>query len=311
MTVLDDAAESARAPSWDDFHNVPERWTLPLYEFTYSLQYVPLSISPEQRTAALAHTVNCVVDALKVEPDCELTSLRVSVNKADAIEMGDNSEPPYFGIGFASPVFDFSCQLGPSVLEFQKTRTTLPNLLLTTRILTRVCQRLFPATDATAATAAANFEEHTSIALQPVRLTFSWAYQLALGARLSDGEETTNLGALNKLARLEVPAGSNPQEYPLAGLEMEGIQRGDVTIGFTKTLNDRKRMGWIRYEGPWNITRKDVDLRFSYQVGSTVAPMEAGDLGDFWTPFVAFYRDEILRKFMGQLFGDTAVTVRP
>lgn len=313
MPATDEPDAVAQTPSWDDFKEVSERWTLPLSEFTYALQYVPVSLSSDQRSSALSHIADCVVAALRVEPECELTSLRVSASHDASIEAGDTGEPSYFTISFLNPVFDFALQMGPTTLQITKMRTTLRNLILTTRILTRVTQQLFPApVDTPAATVASDFRQRTSIALQPVRLNFRWLYALALGARLSDSqEEATNLSLLAKLTRLEMPPGASPQDYPLAGLEMDTVQRGDVSIGFTKVINERRRLAWIDYQGPWNITRKDVDLGFTYQVGPNNAPMEPHDFGDFWTPFVAFYRDEILRKFMGHLFGDMTVTVRP
>jgi hypothetical protein len=59
-------------------------------------------------------------------------------------------------------------------------------------------------------------------------------------------------------------------------------------VGFMKTINGRRRSLWVSYEGPWNVTGKDINVTTTYRLGEPESPLLPVALLDFRTPFVDF-----------------------
>jgi hypothetical protein len=189
-----------------------------------------------------------------------------------------------------------------------KRATTLQDLLLTCRIFVAIARRLFPVSTSEEEVDASVTFDAVGISLHPVRISFGWVHHLVLGTRLGDEIEATNSELLMKMMRLGPESDSPPR--PLDSLAPGAIRRGDVNLGYTKELAGRPRQLWIGYEGPWNVTGKDVDISTVYRLGESDSPMEARDLLDFRTPFIAFFRDEILNGFFADLFGAVNIAAR-
>jgi hypothetical protein len=297
-------AEVDSTPTWADFRNsVPSRLTLPVAGFEYQLQYVPMFLDNEQRGHALNVVTRAVVDTLRPEPDTTLTSLRVTTNPANDVQTHEDREDVYFYLTYPGPVYDFQIQMGPTTLRISKRRTTLQSLLLTTRLWSNVLQRLFAPVETDAPTFA-----DARIGFHFIRLTLDWKHELTLGAHLGDEIEATNVELLEELVRLD--SGPSGQTSALGSLGAVNILRGDVNLGFEKELAGRSRQLWVKYDGPWNVTHKDLDLKATYRIGDRGDSILKTDLYDFRTPFVAFYRDLVLGAFSKELFRNVEVVGR-
>lgn len=291
-------------PTWDEFrNNLPSRLTLPIRRFRFDVNYVPVSLADAPRRAFTTIIVDSVVNALENNPDCSLEALRVVENMDVNVSTGLESEQSYITCTFASPVYDFALQAGPSILRLSKERTTLENLLLTIKIFSDIAQQLFASGDES--------PDLIKAGIRPHRIAHRFEHELVLGHRLSDDTaEVTNLVLLEQLAFVSA---SNPQELarsPLAALQPDSILRGDVFLVFKKVLQGRPREVYINYEGPWNITQRDIDIEVTYEVGGSPAPMMPQDLLDFRTPMIDFYHDLIIRRFFTDLFKDIQVQGR-
>lgn len=302
--MTDPASERKEfTPLWQEFKSVPSRLRLPIYEFSYSLQYVPVHLEPEHRRHAANIVTNAVVSALSVEPDRSLTSFSIQTNPNEP-----SADEGYFSINYTSPVYDFGISMGPSAFTMMKRAASLQDLLLTCRIFVAIAQQLF-SVHARPEDGQADLPfAAVGIDLLPVRISFGWVHHLVLGTRLGDEIEATNSELLIKLLRLGPDAGSPP--HPLDSLSPGAIRRGDVNLGYTKELAGRPRQLWIGYEGPWNVTGKDVDFSTVYRLGESDSPMKPSDLVDFRTPFIEFFRDEILNGFFADLLGAVNVAAR-
>jgi hypothetical protein len=282
----------ARLPSWDDFAGVSERLLLAVSQFTYTLQYVPVFLDADQQKQVANLMNEFIVPSLQDEPECQLYALNVETGLDDS----------YFAITFGNPVFDFMLQMDPTTITIAKQRTTVRNLLLTAKIMQRISTKLVKnQVDSKYVFAPFGFP------LRIIRVAFTWSYNLVLGTHRQDDTEATNDELFSKLARLR----GGDAELPLAKLTDGAIKRGDVSVHYGKMLNDKRRNLWMNYEGPWNVTRKDIDLAVGYRMGESGSPFEPGDLTDFYTPFVSYWRDEILRGFFQQLFANCNVSNRP
>jgi hypothetical protein len=303
----DPASQQDLTSLWQEFKaSVPTRLMLPLNEFSYTLQYVPVHLEPEQRRHAVNIVTNIVVSALSTEPECALTNL--SVLPASARE--PTADESYFTLNFANPVYDFGIQMGPQAFTMVKRATTLQDLLLTSRLFAAIAEQLFPVQPETVNDGDPMVPPFAAagIRLQPFRISFSWIHHLVLGTRLGTELEATNSELLTKLLRLGNDSGSSVE--PLSSLSSGAIRRGDVNLGFTKELAGRPRQLWYSYEGPWNVTGKDVNVATTYRVGEADCPMEAADLLDFRTPFIEFFRNEVLNGFFADLFESANVEAR-
>jgi hypothetical protein len=292
-------------PLWQEFKSsVPTRLMLPLNEFSYTLQYVPVHLEPEHRRHAANIVTSAIVSALSTEPERSLTSLSVLTNQEEPA-----ADEAYFTVSYTSPVYDFGVKMGPNAFAMMKVATTLQDLLLTSRIFVAIARRLFPIQ---LEGGDGNSIELPFIAagidLQPVRISFSWLHHLVLGTRLGNEIEATNSELLTKMLRLGSDSESSLQ--PFSSLSPGAIRRGDVNLGFTKELAGRPRQLWYGYEGPWNVTGKDVNMSTVYRLGESDSPMEPRDLLDFRTPFIEFFRDEVLNGFFADLFASVNVEAR-
>lgn len=298
----------ADSPSLNDFGQVGDRLlSLPVDSFAYDVLYVPSEFPQEQRDAATNHVARVVVAALRPIPACDLSSLRITANKTAEIVTGESRETSIFAITFGNPVFDFLIQMGPTRFHMEKQSTTLQNLLLTIPIFEAISHTLFEYVQVEDMRLPA-IALGAGLPLDPYKLIMSWKYKLTLGKHLSDEDEATNDELFARLARLR--SGDKGIGVPLAALDMEGFVRGDMTMGYTKVLGDRRRLLFVSFEGPWNVTRKDVDIRVQYEMGDSSSPLQETDYYDFRTPFLAFLRDEIFRKFFRELFANSAVVGR-
>jgi hypothetical protein len=295
-------------PSWDEVTaGLPRRLALPIYRFTYEVRYVPILLQqPERRV--LGNIVRAsVVEALRAQPECELSALEIEVNQSENIESTSEIEAAYVTVVFRNPVFHFAIQVGPSRFRITKERCTLADLLHTVRLFSVITSRLFADDGGTTASLTTiGLTEHV------FRLNVAFEHHLVLGRLLSNETiEIRNLDLFKKLARVDMgnPPIASP-EAPLAALQPDVIYRGDLTFGFRKKIRNRSREMWITYEGPWNVTQKDIDIRTSYRVGEGETSMERGDLYDFRTPFIDFFRDLVLKRFFADLFDNIEVTGR-
>ena len=75
-------------------------------------------------------------------------------------------------------------------------------------------------------------------------------------------------------------------------------------------INNRLREMWFEYEGPWNVTQRDIDITLVYRMGGTGTTLEDTDLRDFRTPLEYFYRDLALKEVFAGLFADCEVQGR-
>jgi hypothetical protein len=292
-------------PTWTEFRtDVPSRLILPIRRFHFEVNYVPVSLNDTARRTFTTIIVDSVVNALSNHPDCELNSLLVNENQNVRVSSGAESEDSYITCTFGSPVYDFAIQAGPSVLRISKERSTMENLILTLPILSEIAAFLFANPDEPQGLIAAG--------LRPHRITHRFEHQLALGHTLSDETvEVKNLALWEKLARMDSSSPhQTPANAPLAVLEPDQILRGDLFLVFTKIIGERLREVYIDYQGPWNITQRDIDLDCSYRVGGSQAPMKPADLIDFHTPTMSFYRDLIIRRLFASLFQDIQVQGR-
>ncbi len=300
--------QTADSPTLEDFNQVGDRLlSLPVDSFTYDVLYVPSAFTQEQRDAATNHVARAVVAALRPIPGCDLSSLRISANKTAEIVSDENKETSIFAISFGNPVFDFIIQMGPTRFHMEKQRTTLQNLLLTIPIFEAISYSLFEHVQVENMRLPA-LSLGAGLPFDPYNVILTWKYKLTLGKHLSDEDEATNDELFARLARLQ--AGGEGAGVPLGALDMEGFVRGDMTVGYTKVLEQRRRLLFVSFEGPWNVTRKDVDIRVQYEMGDSLSPLQEADYYDFRTPFLAFLRDEIFRKFFRELFANSAVVGR-
>lgn len=293
-------------PQWEDFTSgVPSRLMLPLAEFSYIFEYVPLALEPGQRRYAQMVVTDAVVEALRTEPECSLTALRVVTSTEGNADHGDN----YFGISYTSPVFNFMIQMGPTSVQMAKARSTLQNLLLTSRLFAQIANALFPVAEA-GERGPSPFEE-AGVHINGVRLSFAWSHNLVLGVHLGNEREANNVELIEQLLRLGGGASGRDVRQPLSGVDPGAIRRGDINLGYTKELAGCPRQLWFSVESPWNVTQKDVDILVIYRLGESDSPLKGVDLCDFRTPFIAFYRDEVLKGFFSELFADIEVAGRP
>ena len=266
------------------------------------MSYVPVLLEPDERVQAINLVTDAVIKGLSLEPECSLSALRVSANREANVDVGDDNDGSYFSVRFGNPVFDFLVQMGPTTFRIAKVSSTLQNLVLTTPLLAEITRQLFAAGPAHGFAAA-------GINLNIYRSNFSWEHRLVLGRHLADESEATNVEVLGRLARLAPAAGG---DSALEAFGTEGIVRGDVSLGFNRIIAGRRRQVWLNYEGPYNVTRKDVDMRVTYRLEDPNAPIQSiEDLVDFRTPFLEFYRDLVLKTLYRDLFKDIEVTGRP
>ncbi|MGD1092212.1 MAG: hypothetical protein ABSB35_09490 [Bryobacteraceae bacterium] len=144
--------------------------------------------------------------------------------------------------------------------------------------------------------------------------SFSFEHRLRLGAHIAEQDrETSNTELIERLMRVGATdhRGTHPErDAPLLSLNAEGVYRGDLQISVEKTFGQMIRNIWVDFKAPFNAAQKDVDLRLSYTCGAGRGQINAGDLTDWTTPVVSFYRDIILRRFLPALFYDIEIEPR-
>ncbi|MFI9264258.1 hypothetical protein ACIG5C_07740 [Streptomyces werraensis] len=295
--------------TWNHFREgVTHRFTtLPVQEFTFRITYVPILLPHEIREIVAARMTDITVEGLTAEPACDLTALHVEVNESATIKSGISKEDPYMRVIFPHPVFDFSMYMGPTMFLITKTNSSMEDLVHTVKLLEPIVKNLLSAEEDGGQKGPLAAAGIPGKALE-VSLTFE--HGIRLGKRLGRAEEASNLMLFKKLARLDLTEPEKPELTPLAAVQPDTIKRGDVTLIFTKNIKHRARRIRIQYEGPWNVTHRDVDLGVSYRMGGHTAPLKPEDLHDLKTPFLDFYRDLILKRFFDDLFYDVEVTGR-
>ncbi|MFJ4559062.1 hypothetical protein ACIP4Q_23635 [Streptomyces massasporeus] len=293
-------------PTWEEFRQgVHPRFTvLPIRSFAYRIQYVPTLIPPEDRDDVFNIVNSAVVSALQTEPLTDLTALRVSGSTMGDVRQEAESEDQYFTIHYGHPTFDFAVQMGPTTFVIAKQRTNMENLLHTVRLFALIASRLIPAPEAKGSQSFNN----VGISEKIHKVSFTFNYEVSLGEQLSTNEDINNLKLLDRLAR--IPPSEKSATSPLVALQPDAITRGDISVFMSKTIKHRPRTILVSYEGPWNVTQKDVDLEFSYRMGGPTSPMQEWDVRDFRTPFEDFYRQLILKRLFVDLFSDAALIGR-
>jgi hypothetical protein len=279
---------------------------LPVHEFECRIRFSPVVLQTTQRTALVDLVSDHVVDALRSEPACELQELNIDINRKEFIEFSRGREDTYLSVGFDNPQYHFSLLVGPTTIVLSKQRNTLSSLVNTASLLERLCSTLFPESADESVQA---FSLYPTMGRRVYDVRFTWKNYLTLGSRLSSEEEANNLDILPNLLKWDHPPGS--PDAPLERLIGSGsVLRGDVTVGATRTIAGRPRQVWCTFEAPHNVTRKEVDVTTSYRVGQSDCPLEPGDLRDFRTPFLYFYRDIVLNGLFMSFFKDIAIEGR-
>jgi len=290
-------------PSWDEFKaGLPDRFELPVYDFEYRVRFVPVVLGEKEQATLFNQVRQVVVQALKSEPQCDLAALQTVLSpNSDAMTSKSDGENIYFAIVFTNPVFDFRLRVGPTTLLFEKQNTTQQNLLHTVRLFSLIMSGLFP--PPVASGGGLQPFDAAGITSNIYRVAFRFEHHLELGDTFANQEPATNTGVLEKLLRLK--SGVIPE-----GIQPDPIWRGDVTLAFGKAIDGRLRELWFEYEGPWNVTQRDVDITLSYRMGGAGTTLEDTDLRDFRTPLMSFYRDLILKDLFAGLFADCEVRSR-
>ncbi|MGY5129943.1 hypothetical protein [Streptomyces nigrescens] len=295
--------------TWNNFREgVTHRFTtLPVQEFQFRITYVPILLPHDVREYVAARTTDITVEGLAAEPACDLTALHVQVNQSATIKSGIDKEEPYVSVNFPHPVFDFSMFMGPTVFLIGKKNASMEDLVHTVKLLEPIIRNLLSMEregDQKGPLAAVGVPDRA------IELSLSFEHGIRLGTRLGKAEEASNLMLFKKLARLDLADPEKTESTPLAAVQPDTIKRGDVALLFTKTIKNRARRMRIEYQGPWNVTHKDVDLGVSYTMGGHTAPLTPQDLYDLRTPFFDFYRDLVLKRFFADLFYDVEVIGR-
>ncbi|BDM67307.1 hypothetical protein HEK616_07940 [Streptomyces nigrescens] len=293
--------------TWNHFRDgVDHRFTiLPVQEFQFRITYVPIILPREAREFVAVRTTDITVDGLKAEPACDLTALHVELNQSATITSG--KEEPYVSVIFPHPVFDFSMFMGPTVFLVGKKNASMEDLVHTVKLLEPIIRNLLsPGEDGDQEGPLAK----AGVLDKAIELSLSFEHGVRLGRRLGKAEEASNLMLFKKMARLDLADPEKTELTPLAAVQPNTVKRGDVALLFTKDIKHRARRIRIEYQGPWNVTHKDVDLGVSYTMGGHTAPFQPQDLYDLKTPFFDFYRDLILKRFFADLFYDVEVIGR-
>ena len=288
---------------------VDSRFLLPVRRFDFIVEFVEI-VPGEEQVRRLANLLDrAVVESLKGRPDCPMYALRHRTQQSRKNE----EQPRLHGITLDAPVYDFGVVLDTDSLSLVKLNSSLEDLILTVPIFEDICTRLFSPT-------ASGHDEHPDRLTDLLglgggvglihRVLFTFDQRMRLGTHMTDSmRQARNTELLNRLLRTAAAGGDEPHTAPLGVLRPETIWRGDVTLAFSAALGkeERKRSVWIEYKGPYNVTQRDVNLEFQYRCGVGDAHFEERDLLDWETPFLAFYRDIVLKKFMPAFFHDVNV----
>lgn len=305
---------------WAEFKQpiTDQRFILPIWDFTCDLKYVPIDIGADRLRAVTNLVGSAIIDAIRGVPGCPLSAIEVRPGKVEQEQAEDSTESAYVTIANTSPVYDFALQIGPKTCRMFKLRSSLEDFIATVPILHRACEQLFrqgttpedePVGDQPSLLSVLGIQDRVH------RFQFSFEHRLRLGAHIAEGDrEALNVELIEKLVRIGSTdrRGQHPErEAPLLSLTSEALYRGDVSLSLEKSFGGEKvRNIWVIFEGPFNITQKDVNLRFDFRCGEGRGELSIEDLTDWYTPVVGFYRDMILRRFLPSLLYDIQVEPR-
>jgi hypothetical protein len=317
-------------PQWDEYRNGvrDRRFLLPLNKFAFTVRYV--TVIPDQGQLRLAGSLiaDSVVTALcdpSLSSGCSLSALRLLPGEAGAsksAESDDDGETSFFSVVFADPVYDFTIQMGPTTFQIVKSRSPLEHVVKTFPVLSKICSLIFQGTeDPSGEPQGAPDVRSPRPSLQDILgiqnrvhgFGFMFGLQLRLGTHVTDpSSEARNNELVEKLIRTDCHehGDSARRRAPFLTMLPGELVRGDIKFCIERAFGDRPRGIWLDFKGPWNISRKDVDLILSFQNRQSGAHLEMADLLDWETPILAFYRDLMLNQLMPSLFYDIMVEPR-
>jgi hypothetical protein len=301
--------------NWKEFRAplTDSRFIIPVWSFTYDVQYVPTMIDQARLGKVMNIVASAVVESIKDIEGCPLSAIRMTPGTVES-PSEEEGEKAYFTIANETPVYDFALQTGPRTFRLTKLRSSLDDLIVTVPIFYNICQQLFSEIGGL---------DRDSNPLPPLidlldvsdrlhTVRFSFEHRLRLGSHIAEqSREVMNTELIERLIKTTpFDRQQHPErDAPFLALNAEAVRRGDVTLAVEKSFGDKKRNIWVNFEAPMNIKQKDVDIRFDFSCGEGGASITTADLTDWMTPFVQFYRDLILQRFLPALMYD--ITFQP
>ncbi|HEX9995132.1 MAG TPA: hypothetical protein VGB14_19565 [Acidimicrobiales bacterium] len=283
---------------WNSFSSgVNPRFLLPLKTFHFTISFLPLFASAADRERLAGKLLHAAAGVVEPHPYCELRSLRAEVGS------GVTDEAPWAVMALENPMYGFLMNLYRDRLVLTKGRHQIRELVESLDLIRSVLWNLFPTgPDGQYVTA-----EHSLIAMgfTPTRVTATLNQTIHLGTRIgNEADDVKNPTIFARLARI----GDDPKfKAAFDVLQMEDILRGDIKVGFNKEVAGSTRQCWVTFEAPWNVTQRDIDMKFELSTGDKDAPLRPVDLADLSAPVMGFYKSLILQRFFPALFGDVNV----
>jgi hypothetical protein len=277
--------------TWDQFRkDVQTRFLLPVTQYLMRIDFVEVSPTA-QRVAAISDLITAgAVEAVRSMPQPDLAALKLH----------QLQEPGLVRVTYGHPVFSFFVELGKNHFILSKPSCSLEELTLTVPLLEAIADQLFSKTTK-------NSLIDTELLSRSYQLSHKFSQYLTLGSRLTDESQSpTNLDVMPFFVSMGEPASS-----VLSLLQPEKVIRGDAKFSFYKTIAGKLRNLWIIFEGPWNVTQRDISFQFEVrlhegEIGEIAGGIELDDFRDFETPLLA-YRDFVLKRIYPHIFHDIQV----
>lgn len=293
--------------TWEDFRKgINQRFVLPLSRFSITCSFPKKVLDTGSNLILLGLIRDAVVSVVRDLPDIGLQS--ISTQPGSGGDRGDVSdEHVYATVACQSPVYDFIIGVTPTQIQVAKGNCSLQNLVLTLPIIAQIVDLLIPIHETPG-----SLVDAMQVRDEIYRVEYRFDHQLSVQNKITDeGTELSNIDLMKKMIVLDLPSGESPEyRAPLAALNADLIRRGDMTLAFEKELAGRTRTMWINFEGPWNVTQRDFDFEVFYRMGEGNSTFELGDVHDFDTPFIEFYRDLMLKRLLSDLVFDMNIVGR-
>lgn len=282
-----------------------ERFIQPLSMYHCFIDYVSVLPTPEIQQILPNFISSAVIKAIEVVKDCPKSSLSMEIGDT-SIEKGFTSDKElnFIRITNSSPVYDFQLTIGNKGIELAKANTSLSDLISTIPIFNKLFEILFnPTQENSGEVVPPSLIDVLGINGRIIRIGHAFQNKLSVINHIASKNKMASTVELTKkltLTSLSPLPGISFQEQncPIGALGPEELKRNDTTLCFTKTFDSKKREVWLIIKHPTNIKQQDLDLRFDYRIDEDTESIENENLFDFKTPFIDFYRDLILNRFM-------------
>lgn len=299
------SGRSSTVLSDEDFRSTNPRLLVPIQEFRITINYNEIYLQQAEQVVLRNILARALYSAAtgfdEISPGDFVFGIRELPN-----EQLEDIEPAYAWGGLQIPVYGCGVQIGPRTTQITKPRTSVTHLLQSLNFMRRVLGALIPPQPIDDC-----FADAFGLRDRFHRTYFSFDFRLALGENLLNrAKPTSTVEIAKRLMRLGLTPGARTSEAPLGALNFDRVIRADSSVIANRDFGDVTRQLAFSINCPYNVLQKDIDITASVRTGFTGAPFAIGDIHDFETPILLFYRDLVLGQLFEDLFSDYAIEAR-